>query len=216
MIDLPKSTFFNKRIPKQKFYENLDISSTIKKSFIDEIKTIYWRNKISKDTVNIKEGKKVEELQVFLVKLNQKSLNEKILFQMDRQIPYHILFLLKYENLYQVAMGYKQEAASGSNAFKVSGYYYTDWITEEQLFISLEGLDLDAVYENLLRSIAENRLNIIEESIEESVERDKKIQQIESRIDKLKAKRRKIKQFNKQMKINDEIRLLEKELIKLK
>lgn len=31
MIGLPKTTEFNKRIPKQTFYENLDVSSMVKK-----------------------------------------------------------------------------------------------------------------------------------------------------------------------------------------
>ena len=31
MIGLPKTTEFNKRIPKQKFYENIDISPALKK-----------------------------------------------------------------------------------------------------------------------------------------------------------------------------------------
>ena len=31
-IELPKSTEFNKKIPKQKFYENLEISPALKKN----------------------------------------------------------------------------------------------------------------------------------------------------------------------------------------
>lgn len=215
MIDLPKNTLFNRRIPKQKFYENLDIGNTLKRAFIDEIKTIYWRNKISEETVNIKAGNDVNEIQVFLINLNQKALNEKVLLQIDREIPYHILFLLKFENSYQAAIGYKEKA--GTNTYKVSGFYYTDWMKEDDLPINLKGLDLDAVYENLLRDIGGDRLNINkEETIEESVNRDEKIQDLESRIDKLTTKRIKTKQLNKQMKINDEIRDLKNELKKLK
>ena len=217
MIDLPKKTLFNRRIPKQKFYENLDISTSLKRSFIDEIKTIYWRNKISEETVNIKAGEDVNEIQVFLVNLNQKSLNERVLLQIDREIPYHILFLLKHEDAYQAAIGYKEEAESGTNAFKVAGFYYTDWMKEEDLPITLKGLDLDAVYENLLRDIGGERLNINEdESIEESVERDEKIKALESKIEKFENKRRRTKQLNKKMKINDEIRALKKEIGNLK
>lgn len=217
MIDLPQKTLFNKRIPKQKFYENLDISPSLKKFFIDEIKTIYWRNKISEDTVNIKAGEEVNEIQVFLVNLNQKSLNEKVLLQIDREIPYHILFILRYEDFYQAAIGYKEEAESGINAFKVAGFYYTDWMREGDLPISLNGFDLDAVYENLLRDIGGERLKINEdETLEDSVERDGKIQALESKIGRLKSKRRKTKQLNKQMLINDEIRALKKEIRSLK
>lgn len=217
MIDLPKSSLFNRRIPKQKFYENLNIGTTLKRAFIDEIKAIYWRNKISEETVNIKAGNDVNEIQVFLINLNQKALNENVLLQIDRQIPYHILFILRFENLYQAAIGYKKEAEAGTNAYKVSGFYYTKWMKEENLQINLKGLDLDTVYENLLRDIGGDRLNINQvETIEESIERDEKIQEIERRIDKLRSKRRKTKQLNKQMKISDEIRNLESEIKKLK
>lgn len=47
MIGLPKTTEFNKRIPKQKFYENIDVSPTLKKVFVEQVKTIYWKNKIA-------------------------------------------------------------------------------------------------------------------------------------------------------------------------
>ena len=43
MLGLPKTTEFNKRIPKQKFYENLEISPALKKVFVDQVKTIYWK-----------------------------------------------------------------------------------------------------------------------------------------------------------------------------
>ena len=46
MLGLPKTTEFNKRIPKQKFYDNLTVNSALKKVFVDQIKTIYWRTKL--------------------------------------------------------------------------------------------------------------------------------------------------------------------------
>jgi hypothetical protein len=51
MLGLPKTTEFNKRIPKQKFYDNLPVTPALKKVFIDQIKTIYWRNKIAASTI---------------------------------------------------------------------------------------------------------------------------------------------------------------------
>ncbi|WP_459895527.1 DUF4391 domain-containing protein, partial [Campylobacter concisus] len=48
-IELPKSTEFNKKIkiPKQKFYENLEISPSLKKIFIEQVDKIIWSNKIA-------------------------------------------------------------------------------------------------------------------------------------------------------------------------
>ena len=41
MLGLPKTTEFNKRIPKQKFYENLQVTPAMKRYFVDQIKVIY-------------------------------------------------------------------------------------------------------------------------------------------------------------------------------
>lgn len=174
MLGLPKSTKFNKRIPKQKFYENITVTPALKKFFTTQVKVIFWRNKIATSTVNLIAGAAVKELEVFEIRLNQRVLDENVLRQIDKEIPYHILFLLEYEGKYKAAIGYK-EAASGSNAFKVNRYFYTDWLPIEELPIKLEGLGIDAVYENFVRQIAGEQLqsNCVE-SIKESVEREEK------------------------------------------
>lgn len=71
MLGLPQSTEFNKRIPKQKFYENLTVSPAIKKAFAEQIKIIYWRNKIATTTVNLSAGEQVTEIEVFEIRLNE-------------------------------------------------------------------------------------------------------------------------------------------------
>ena len=89
--------------------------------------------------------------------------------QIDKAIPYHILFVLTYEGKAQAWIGYK-EASSGGNAFKVNRYYHTDWMPENELQFMLGGLNMDAVYENLVRQIAGDRLRTsIGESLKESV-----------------------------------------------
>lgn len=62
MLDLPRGTVFNRRIPKQKFYENLSVTAEIKRIFVEQIKVIYWRNKIAPSTVNIAPGKQWRKL----------------------------------------------------------------------------------------------------------------------------------------------------------
>ncbi len=214
MIGLPQSTEFNKRIPKQKFYENLTVSASLKQSFVGQIKTIYWRNKIAASTVNIAEGTDVEEIEVFEIKLSGEDIDEGILKQMDKEIPYHILFLLEFEGKYQAWIGYKEEAQSGSSAFKVNNYYHTDWLQADDLPVKMEGLSLDAVYENFVRQIAGDNLTLLQEgeSLKDSVERDEKIQTLKKQIEKLQTKVRKEKQLNVQMKLNDELKVLKKEL----
>ena len=214
MIGLPKTTEFNKRIPKQKFYENMDVSPTLKKVFVEQVKIIYWRNKIATSTTNLATGNDVTELEVFEVRLNSPVLDDGLLRQIDREIPYHILFLLEYQRKYQAWIGYKEAAASGNKAFKVNGYYHTEWLTEDELPLKLEGLSVDAVYENFVRQIAGDKLKseTSGESLKESVARDEQKQALQKQIDTLKAKIRKEKQLNKQMQMNNELKKLKKEL----
>lgn len=214
MLGLPKSTEFNKRIPKQKFYENLQVTPAMKRFFVDQIKVIYWKNKIADTTINLAAGSDVTELEVFEIRLNGNELDESILKQIDREIPYHILFLLEYEGRYQAWIGYKEAAASGNTAFKVNKYYHTDWMPESELPLKLEGLSLNAVYENFVRQIAGDALSQGEagESLKESVNRDEEIQALKKQIEKLQAKVRKEKQLNVQMKLNAELKALKKEL----
>lgn len=218
MIGLPKSTEFNRRIPKQKFYENISVSPTLKRVFIEQIKVIYWRNKVTATTMNLAAGETVTELEVFEVKLNGQQLDESVLRQIDKEIPYHILFLLEYDGKYQAWTAYKEAAAFGSNAFKVGTYYHTDWLPETELPLKVEGLSVDKVYENFVRQIAGDALRSEEgktESLKESVERDNRRQELEKQIAALQTKVRKEKQLNKQVQLNAELKKLKKELEEL-
>ena len=212
MLGLPKTTDFNKRIPKEKFYENLNVTPTVKKCFVDQIKVIYWRNKIASSTTNLAAGSTVTEIEVFEVRLKTNILDEAVLRQIDKEIPYHIVFLLEYDGKYQVWTAYK-EASTGNTAFKVNHYYHTDWMTEEELHLKLEGLNVDTVYENFVYQIAGDILQANEnESLQDIVERDEKIKNLKKQIEVLQAKIRKEKQLNVQMKLNSELKKLKKKL----
>ena len=213
MLGLPKSTEFNRRIPKQKFYENLSVTPALKRVFIDQIKVIYWRNKIAATTLNLAAGETVTEVEIFEVRLNDPKLDVSVLQQIDKEIPYHIIFLLEYEGKFQAWTAYKEEATSGSNAFKVGTYYHTDWLSESELPLKIDGLSIDKVYENFVRQIAGDALQSdSNESLKESVERAERRQQLEKQIAALQAKVRKEKQLNKQMQMNAELKRLKKEL----
>lgn len=214
MLGLPKSTEFNKRIPKQKFYENLPVTPAIKTVFTEQIKIIYWRNKLAATTLNLEPGKLVTEIEVFEIRLTSPDLDEDILRLIDREIPYHILFLLEYDGKYQAAMGYKEAASSGKAAFKVERYYRTEWLTEEELSLHLEGLTIDAVYENFIRQIAGDRLvGNKNTTLKESVEQQKQREQIEKQIAALETKMKKEKQLNRKMELKAEIKKLRQALV---
>lgn len=186
VLGLPMTTEFNKRIPKQKFYENIAVTPAMKKAFVEQIKIIYWRNKIATTTLNLAAGGQVTEIEVFEVRLSAPELDESVLRQIDREIPYHILFLLEYEGKYRAVIGYK-EAAAGKTA--------------------------DAVYENFVRQIAGDVL--VEENgttLKESIEQQKQREQLEKQIVALEAKIRKEKQPRKKFELVQNIKVLKEGL----
>lgn len=218
MLGLPKTTEFNKRIPKQKFYEHINVTPALRRIFVDQIKVVYWRNKIAPSTINLEAANDVTEIEVFEVKLNCIPLDASVLRQIDKEIPYHIIFLLEYEGKYQAWTAYKEKAGSASNAFKVDTYYHTDWRLEDELGLKLDGLNMDAVYENYVRQIAGGALRVASgetESLKESVERSKQIQLLQRQIVTLQKKIRKEKQLNRQMELNTELKKIKKQLEKI-
>ena len=213
MFGFPGSTEFNKRIPKQKFYENIEVSSSLRRVFVEQIKVVYWRNKLAVSTLNIASGEFVTEIEVFEVRLTEPILEETVLRQIDKEIPYHILFILTCGGKAQAWIGYKEAAVSGSNAFKVNRYYHTEWMPENELRFSIDGLNMDAVYENLVRQIAGEILQTnSNESLKDSVERDEERRRLEKQIAALENKIRKEKQLNRRMEMNTELKRLKEEL----
>ena len=216
MLSLPKSTEFNKRIPKQKFYEKLSVTPALKKVFTEQIRMIFWRNKIAATTLNIAVGKQVTEIEIFEIRLNSPDLEENVLRLIDREIPYHIVFLLEYAGKYQAWTSYK-EVSSRNIAFKVGIYYHTVWLSEGEMSIRIDGLDLDTVYENFVRQIAGNRLDSTDNTtLKESVERQGKREQLERRIAALEAGIKKEKQPKKKFELVRELRKLQEVLLNMK
>ena len=216
MYGLPESTTVNRKIPKKRFYENINISAALKRSFVEEIQAIYWSNKIAPSLVNIQEGSEVKELEVFTIELNTQILNEAVLRQIDREIPYYILFILKFERKCQAWIAYKEASGNNQTAFRVEKYYHSEWQDEDEYRINLNGLNMDDIYENFVRQIAGGSLqNNGNENLEESVKRDKLIQQLQKQIDALQAKIHKEKQLNRQMEMSSELKKLKRDLQQL-
>ena len=214
MIGLPESTYFGKLVPKTKFYDKLSIDRKLERSFIDQIASIRWVHKLSADTLNVEQGGIVREVEVFHIKLKTTEIDLNILRQMDRQLHYHLIFILEYEEQYQLWTGYKEESVN--TAFKVGNYYHTDWVTEDAFSLVIDGLNMDTVYENLVRQIAGDVLTQENaESLKETVERQAAREKLEKEIAKLRAKVRNEKQFNRQVELNAQLKALLKQLEEL-
>ena len=217
MLGLPKTTEFNRRIPKAKFYENINITSSLKRLFVDQVKNVYWRNKIASTTTNLIEGKYVTEIEVFEINLNSLQVDIDLLKSIDNVIPYHILYILEYNGKYQAWIGYKESTNIEKKISKVDRYYHTNWLEETELIVNVEGLNLDDVYENLVRQIAGDKLQSDNstKTLKQSVKRDKEIETLQKQIGILQNKIRKEKQLNKQIEMNTELKKLRSALEKI-
>jgi len=213
VLDFPPSTVFNKWVPKKKFYENLSISNRIEKQFVTEIESVYWTHKLSPETLNVSPGTRVTEIEVFEVNLKEQQVSDNLIATIDREIPYHLLFVLRYEGRAQLMISFKEESKSREDKFKVDSYYRTDWTDYDKLTLSIEGLDLDRIYENFISQIAGDELNLEKaEDIRDAVMIAKERDRLESYITKLEAKIRKEKQFNFQLELNQELRKAKEKL----
>ncbi len=217
MLNFPESTAFGKRIPKNSFYKHLSIDRKLETLFIQEIESITWAYKLAPDTINITTGKFVKEIQVIEIKLKMQDISKRLLEFIDREIPYHILFILKYDLVTQFRISYKEESKAIANRFKVDTMYHTDWVSEDQINISIDGLTFDAVYENFIEQISAGDVNLQEaDSLKDAVETSKEKKKTEIQIERIKNKINTEKQFNRQLEYKHKLKELQHQLKTLK
>ena len=202
MLGLPRSTEVNRRVAKEKLYQNAALAPQTREMIKDQIDSVFWRNKLADSTMAISAGETVAEIQIFEIQLRQRELDKRILPAIAKAIPYKILFILVFGDEAQLWI-----EASGT-------FYNTDWQPLGGFMLRFDGLNLDAVYENLARQISGGRLGT-DGDIEEAVDRDKKRQKLERDIAALEKKLLREKQFNKQVELNGELKRLKKELEEL-
>ena len=215
MLAFPKSTLLDRSIPKQKFYLNLKASSSLERLFIDEVKSIRWMYKLAPDTFNIREGETVKEIEVLELSLKGSTISQEIVEAIDREIPYHLVFVMRYLDKGQIWISYKQDSKKKAGTFKVERYYTTDWIPYDDLTLPFDGLTMDRLYESFLLQVAGDRLQReAGDDIQEAVEKDIQREKLVRRIQKLENKIRNERQFNRQVGLMAELREAQAQLEK--
>ena len=216
MLELPKSTEFNRFIPKQKFYKDLythtSISSKTKNYFVKQIKSITWENKIDHTTMNIAKGSLVEEIEVFRVELHDYEIDDSVLYIIDENIPYHILFVFEYNNKKKYSLSYK-EINREARTIYIHKIFHSDWVSEDEDLLKFSGISLDNMYENLLNSISNNELDKFSgDTLKERVLNNIEYEKIQEQVNNLSKKIRNEKQFNRQVELNSELKELKKKI----
>lgn len=215
MLNLPKRTLYNKRIPKNKFYKVIGTDNKLESRFTHEVQNIIWKHKLSKETTNLEATKEVEEIQVFEIFLKEESLSKEVLENIDRVIPYPILYILYYNGKIKLTIAYKEKNKLDENRMVIHSYYETDWMKEEELDIEiLTGLTLKDVYENLIRQLLPIE-SLKDKDIGDLIELHQTIEKLDREIEVLEKRMYREKQFNKKVEINRELRRMKKELEEL-
>ncbi|MDU5945611.1 MAG: DUF4391 domain-containing protein [Paenibacillus macerans] len=215
MFQLPSSTLVNRKIPKNKFYEKLQANYHLKELFTEQVESIIWKHKLSKDTIRLEPKEDIEEIQIFEVQLKEQSYSLELLRSMDKAIPYPILHVLMYEGQAKLAMAYKERNQSDENRSVVRSYHETDWQPVESIELNiLQGLDLKAVYENIIRQLLPIKAKP-EIELTAVLERQAQIDKLTQECERLESKIRAEKQFNKKVELNMELQRKRKELNQL-
>ena len=189
MINLPLSCVVDKFIPKKTFYEKVNISNSVKEEFTDKLSKIYWKYKISEDTINISKTEDIEEIEIFELELKEKYNCKNIIKVITKNIYYPILFYIKYESNFQYAIKYNEEI------------YFSEWNNE--LIFNFNGLNIGTIYDNIVKTIT-NIDNSVKD-LDSEIQKQNEINRLESEIRKLESKIRSEKQFNIKVQYNVQI-----------
>ncbi|RNB53515.1 DUF4391 domain-containing protein [Brevibacillus gelatini] len=212
MLQLPSSTLVNRKIPKNKFYEKLQANHQLKELFTQQVESIVWKHKLSKETIRLEPKDGIEEIQVFEIHLKQKSYSQDILRSMDKAIPYPILHVLIHEDQAKLAIAYKERNQNDENKFVVRSYHESEWQSVNDLrFDFIQGLDLKALYENIIRNLLGTQARP-EDDIRSVLERQAQIDKLMRECERLESKIRSEKQFNRKVELNMELQRKSKEL----
>lgn len=212
MLNLPERTYLGRKIPKNKFYNKIYVNSKLESKFIKEVDSIIWKHKLSEKTTNIESTTEVEEIQIFEISLKTQELSKEVLENIDRVIPYPILFILRYEDKAKLSIGYKERNKTDENRMVIHSYYESNWLKEDEIKIDiLLGLTLKDVYDNIIRQLMPIESSM-DEKIEDVIGLNENIEKLKKEIDRLEKKRNSEKQFNKKVELNKELRMKVKEL----
>lgn len=215
LLNIPKRAFYNRRIPKNKLYKQIGVDPKLERKFIDEIENIIWKYKLSQETINLEPTKEVEEIQVFEIKLKERDISIEVLENIDRIIPYPILYIIRYNDNIKLTIAYKERNKIDENKMVVHSYYQSEWMKEYDLKIDiLQGLNLKEVYDNIIRQLIPLESKI-QDDIEELIELNERIESLKKEIKRLEKRIIKEKQFNRKVDLNIKLQKKKRELEEL-
>lgn len=199
MLGLPKATELSKQLPKSAIYTKFQMNTAEKAKIDADISRITIVNEVTAAKIHIAEGELVKSFFVLLVALKRKDFEDKTIITISKLIPQNMLLVLEFDG----------EAKLATYHTKLM---QTEWKPKEDLSIELKGLNMDAVWENIIVQIGSITIaqgNTLDEQIAVN-EQKAKLQKEISRLEKLaRAEKQPKKKFELVQQINKLKRRLE-------
>lgn len=143
----------------------------MKEHFTRDVVSIEWFAKLASSTLNIADGLDVHEIVVFVVPLKDKECPDDIFVFIDKMMPRHLLFILKYEEEVCMLINYKQAVSGNSELqYKVIRTYRSPWMSPQDMTVNLHHHTMDGLYESLVRQIAGTLIISDAPKLEEAIE----------------------------------------------
>lgn len=203
MYDLPKSTEIKKQLPKKAIFDKFNLKSSERKIIDANIKQIDIVADISSDTVPaLEEGKEIKGFYVLNVQMKQKEYDGNSLVLLTKLIPKKLIFALQFEEQTQFVIYHTKLISSL-------------WQPTSEAKLSLSGLNIDAVWDNMAKNIGQ--IEVKEgNTLSEQININEQQKRILAKISTLKKKMANEKQSHRKREYHKEIRELEKQIEELK
>lgn len=193
MLGLPKATELNKKLPKTAVYAKFQMDAAEKAKIDADISRITIVNEVSASKVNIAPGEKVQAFFVLQVVLKRREFNERTLIVLSKLIPQNMVLLLEYDGQAKLAVYHTK-------------LLQTPWKDPDSLSLAIEGLTMDAVWENVIVQIGGIQVhegNTLDQQIAQDEQKAKLEKEIARLQKQLWAEKQPKKKFELMKKIKD-------------
>ncbi len=201
MLGLPKATELSKQLPKNAIYAKFQMNTAEKAKIDADISRLTIVNEVTAAKINIADGELVKSFFVLLVALKRKDFEEKTIITISKLIPQNMLLILECDG----------EAKLATYHTKLM---QTEWKPKESLSIELKGLNMDAVWENIIVQIG--GITIAQgNTLDEQIAVDEQKAKLEKEILRLEKLARAEKQPKKKFKLAQQANVLKRQLSEL-
>ena len=198
MLGLPKATELSKQLPKNAIYAKFQMNTAEKARIDADISRITIVNEVSAVKVNIADGEQVKSFSVLQVALKKKDFEDKTIITISKLIPQNMLLVLECGGEARLAIYHTR-------------LMQTEWKRKEDLSIELKGLNMDAVWENIIIQIGGIKIDQ-GNTLDEQIVVDEQRMKIQKEIDRLTKAAKNEKQPKKKFELAQQINKLKQEL----